>query len=180
MPTQLPVDFLTFSKWSGILTVVCFLAVVLAFIFNWGTRFRLVGITGFMGVLTVGLFALGFGFFSRIIIPGSSQYTVVYDNGGNQTVIAVSPEITESGLESTLEQASSDLFSLGRSGGTTNQLLIRARTIIHPEPGVSKPLYLGQIKRSLAQREDPQVELEVFSESFAEIPATTPVKETAS
>ena len=39
------------SKWGAILMVICGAIATLAFIFNWGIKFRLVGITAFMGVL---------------------------------------------------------------------------------------------------------------------------------
>jgi len=164
-------DFLIFAQWVGILTLVCGAIALLAFIFQWGIRFRLVGVTGFLGVLTVGLFALGVVPFTRTVIPGALRFSVVYDNGGPQTVIAVAPQITESELEATLRQAASDLFSYGRmGGGTDNQMTIRARTILHPEPGVSQPLFLGQAKRSLASRDDQQMAVTIYSESFAQLP----------
>lgn len=166
-------DFLTFAQWVGILTLVSGVIAVVGFIFKWGIRFRLVGVTGFLGVLTVGLFALGLVPFTRTVIPGAIRFSVVYDNGGNQTVIAVPPSITQSELDATLRQAASDLFSYGRLGGADNQLTIRARTIVHPEPGVSQPLFLGEVKRSLATRNDDQMVINVYPESFAQLPKPT-------
>ncbi len=164
-------DFLVFAQWAGILTVVTGAITVLGFIFKWGIRFRLVGTTGFLGVVTGALFTLGLVPFTRTVIPDAVRFSVVYDNGGPQTVITVPSSITESALEATLRQAASDLFSYGRMGaGTDNQMTIRARTIIHPEPGVSKPLFLGQVKRSLATRIDEKMVINVYSESFAQLP----------
>jgi len=168
MPTT--ADFLTYTQWAGILTVVCAVFAILGFILKWGIRFRLVGITGFMVVLTTGLFALSIVPFSRTVIPGAARFAVVYDNGGNQAVIAVPPQIKESELEATLRQAAGDLYSYGRLGGSDNKLTIRARAVIHPEPGISKPLFLGQVKRSLATREDEQMAIDIYSERFAELP----------
>jgi hypothetical protein len=166
-------DFLVFAKWSGILTLAGAVVAVMAFIFQWGLRFRLVGVTGFLGVLTGGLFALGIVPFSRTVIPDAARFVVVYDNGGPQTVITVAPNIKETQLDATLRQAASDLYSYGRLGGPTNQMSIRARTIIHPQPGVSKPLFLGDIKRSLANRNDEAMSINIYSESFAELPKPT-------
>ncbi|MEC4982997.1 MAG: Ycf51 family protein, partial [Oscillatoria sp. PMC 1076.18] len=151
-------------------TIACLVIAGLGFIFKWGIRFRLVGVTGFMGVLTVGLFALGLGLFSHTVIPGSVRYAVVYDNGANQAVIAVPPEINKSELSATLRQAAADLYSSGRLGRGSDRLTIRARTVIHPEPGFSQPLYLGQVGRSLSDRNDDRLALELFSESFAQLP----------
>lgn len=163
-------DFLVYTQWAGILTLAFGVLSTLGFIFKWGIRFRLVGITGFMGVLTGGLLALAIVPFSHTQIPGAAKFSLVYDNGGNQTVIAVSPTITESELEATLRQAASNYFSYGRLGGATNLLTIRARTIIHPQPGVSKPLFLGEVKRSLVSRNDPEMAIAIYAERFAQLP----------
>ncbi|WP_250122539.1 Ycf51 family protein [Chroococcidiopsis sp. CCMEE 29] len=164
-------DFLLATKWVGIITLIFAVITVLSFILKWGIRFRLVGATGFLGVLTSGLFALGLVPFTRSVIPGAVRFSTVYDNGSTQTVIAVRPQISESELEATLRQAASDLYSYGRLGRTgEEQLTIRARTIIHPEPGVSKPLYLGQVKRSLSSRNDEQMEIAIFPDNLAQLP----------
>ncbi|ARV57384.1 hypothetical protein BZZ01_00945 [Nostocales cyanobacterium HT-58-2] len=169
MPT--PSDFLKYTQWSGIATLVFAALVIVAFIFKWGIRFRLVGTTGFMLVLTGGLFALSLAPLSRTVIPGAVRYNLVYDNGGTQTVIAIPPKITPSELEATLRQAASDLYSYGRFGTQTeNQLTIRARTVLHPETGISVPLYLGQVKRSLTSREDSQLAIEIYQDKFAQLP----------
>jgi len=165
MPTT--ADFLTFSQWAGIATLACAVLTVLGFIFNWGIKFRLVGVTGFIGVLTGGLFALGLVPFTRTAIPGAIRFSLVYDTGATQAVIAVTPTITSDQLEATLRQAASDLYSFGRVGRDQEQLTVRVRTIIHPEPGVSQPLYLGQVKRSLSNRDDQQMALEIYQDKFA-------------
>ena len=52
----------------------------------------MVGVTGFMGVLTFGLFALSLGPITRTLIPGSVHYSVVYDTGSTHVVIALPPD----------------------------------------------------------------------------------------
>lgn len=168
MPT--PADFLKATQWSGILTLLCLALVILGFIFRWGIRFRLVGITGFMCVLTGGLFALSLTPFTRPVIPGAVRFSVVYDDGATEAVITVPPEITESELEATLQQAAVDLFSPGRLSRGEQDLTIRARTLLHPEPGVSQPLYLGEIQRSLIVRDDPEMPVTLYPDSLAQLP----------
>lgn len=166
-------EFTIYIKWSAILTGTVFLFTLIAFIFNWGFRFRLVGITGFMGVLTIGLFGLSLGLFSYTDVPGAAPFSVVYDNGGSQVVIKLPPNVTESEVEASLRKASADLYSYGRLGGTDNQMTIRARTVLHPEEGVSKPLYLGKVERQLSQdRSDSNLNIEVFSSQFSQLPKT--------
>lgn len=168
MPTT--ADFLTATQWAGIITLVFAALTVLGFILKWGIRFRLVGSTGFLGVVTGGLFTLGLVPFAHTVIPGAVRFSLTYDNGATQAVITVRPQITESELSATLRQAASDLYSYGRLGRDEDQLTIRARTIIHPEPGVSQPLYLGQVKRSLANRNDEQMAIDIYQENMAQLP----------
>ncbi|MFW6358716.1 MAG: Ycf51 family protein [Chroococcales cyanobacterium] len=167
---QIPIDFYTYAQWSGIFTLVCLVVAILGFIFRWGIRFRIVGVTGFMLVLTAGLFGLGLGLFSRPQIPGAVRFSVVYDNGGNQAVIALPPTVTESEVEATLRQAAVDLFAYGRLLGSDDKLTIRARTVIHPKADLSKPLYLGQVQRSRSSNPTELDTIEIFSESFAQLP----------
>ncbi|WP_013320404.1 Ycf51 family protein [Gloeothece verrucosa] len=168
---EFPTDFSTYTLWSAYLTVAFLLFTIIAFIFKWGFRFRLVGVTGFMGVLTGGLFALGLGLYTRTEVPGSVRYALVYDNGANQAVISVADQINPSQVEATLYQASDDLFSFGRADREgQGKLTIRLRTLVHPEPGLSIPLYLGEVKRSLRVRDDEQVQVTIFTDKFAQLP----------
>lgn len=163
-------NFLDAAKWSGGLTLLCAVVAVLGFLFQWGTRFRLVGITGFMTVLTGGLFALGLVPLTHTIVPGAIHSTLIYDAGSTQAVIRVPPTITATQLDATLRQAAVDLFSYGRLGQGETQLTIRARTLLHPEPGLSQPLYLGQVQRSLSLREDDQMAVEIYADKLAQLP----------
>ncbi|MDT9341028.1 Ycf51 family protein, partial [Trichodesmium erythraeum 21-75] len=106
-------ELLIASQWFGIATIGFFILTIIAFIFNREFRFRLVGVTGFMGVLTAGLFGLSLGLFNRVEVPGAVRYTLVYDNGATQTVIAVAPTIKESELVATMEQAAGDFIFTG-------------------------------------------------------------------
>jgi hypothetical protein len=168
MPTN--ADFFQFAQWAGIATLVFGAIALLSFLFKWGIRFRLVGATGFLLVLTVGLFGLGIVPFTRTVIPGAVRYSTVYDSGADRVVIVVPQTITETELTATLQQAASNLFSPGRLSRGDNKLTIQARTVLHPQPGVSQPLYLGQIRRSLFIRNDDQMEIKLYPESFAQLP----------
>lgn len=159
--------FLQYCQWSAIATVAFALCAGVAFLFKWGFRFRLVGTTGFMGVLTAGLFALSIVALTRTSVPGAVRYSVVYDSASTQAVIVVPPSITKPQVEATLQQAASDLFSPGRSG--SGQLTIRARALVHPGPGVSEIVPLGQVQRSLAIRDDAKMTIEVYENNLAQL-----------
>lgn len=168
-------NFLTYAQWAGIATLVMGAIATLAFVLKWGFRFRLVGVTGFMGVLTVGLFALGVIPFTRAIIPGAVRFSTVYDSGATQVVITVPQTITAEQLTATLEQAASDLFSSGRLSRGEAKLTVRARTVLHPEPGISQPLFLGQVRRSLFNRDDAEMEFLIYPENLAQLPKSEAV-----
>jgi hypothetical protein len=142
MPT--PEEFLEATKYFGLATLTMAAITVLAFVLGWGFRFRLVGITSFMGVLTGGLLGLSFEPFTRTAVPGAVPFATVYDSGAAQIVIKVPNAITQSELEATLQQAASNLFKPSRLGVPGAPPIVRARTIVHQEDGVSNLVYLGQ------------------------------------
>ena len=165
------IDFAIYTQWSGYLTISALILTILAFALKWGFRFRFVGITGFMAVLTIGLFGLSLGLFSRTDVPGAVRFIRVYDNGANQVVISVPPTITETELRATLLQASNDYFSYGRgSRAGDKNLTVRARTMLHPKPGVSEPIYLGQARSALGIEKDGGIDIEISKKSFAKLP----------
>lgn len=168
-----PALFGQLAQAMGVFVLVCALITGLAVAFKWSWRYRMVGATLFSVVLVVGLFSLSFEPITRSSIEGAVPFKLVYDRFGPQATIAVAPTITPEQLESTLKQASSNLFSSGRNGQGESQLTIYARTVVHVREGVSKPLYLGRVKRSLSLRNDPNIELDIFTDKFAELPKDT-------
>ncbi|PZO40618.1 MAG: hypothetical protein DCF19_12075 [Pseudanabaena frigida] len=165
-----PALFGQLAQGMGIFVLACALVTGLAVARGWSWRYRMVGATLFSVVLVVGLFSLSFEPITRSSIEGSVPFKLVYDRFGPQATIVVAPTVTPEELESTLKQASSNLFSSGRNGQGKSQLTIYARTVVHPREGVSEPLYLGRVKRSLSLRNDPNIEIEVFSDRFAALP----------
>ena len=155
---------------AGLLAVLT----LLAWIRNWPLKFALVGYTAFALVLTAGCFALSLGPIFRSRIPGAAPYTTVYDQGADRAVIAVSPDITPEQLILTLKQAASDLGSPGRFSTGSPVFTLRARTVIHPEPGVSEPLLLGTLQQPLGKRlrtpeEQQRQQIHLEEEAFARL-----------
>ena len=169
---ELPTDIITYSIWSGYATIALFVLTIIAWIAGWGFRFRLVGVTSFMGVITASIFALSLGLFTHTTIPGAARYSLVYDNGSNKVVIVVPPEIEKSAIEPTLRQAAADLFTYGRTGTKGNdQFTIAIRTVLHPQDNVSRPLYLGQVKRSFTIRDNEDITIQVFENNLSQLAA---------
>ena len=166
-----PEDFLEATKWAGIATLVFAAITALAFALGLGFRFRLVGVTGFLAVLAAGFFGLSFEPFTRTQISGAIPYTTVYDSGSIQVVIKVPVNITEPELKATLKQAASNLFKSGRLGSSDGQVpTIRARTILHEGPGVTRPLYLGQVQPIPDPDTGEPLSIKVFPERLAQLP----------
>ncbi|WP_373542916.1 Ycf51 family protein [Chamaesiphon sp.] len=162
-------DFLKYCQWSGIATLIFAVATLVALVAKWGFKFRLVGATGFMGVLTAGLFGLSLVPIVHTNVAGALHYSLIYDNGSDRATIVVATPITETGLDATLRQAAADLYSYGRSGSADRQLKVRARTVIHPSPGVSEPLVLGEVTRSLSGGEDSELQIAIERDNLAKV-----------
>ncbi|MGA1622841.1 MAG: Ycf51 family protein [Synechocystis sp.] len=162
-------DVSLYLQWSAYATIASFGLMVLAFIFKWGVRFRLVGVTSFMTVLTVGILGLGLGLFDRPTVEGAVRFNRVYDNGANQIVITVPPTVNPDEVEATLKQAANNYFSLGRISTDGQEMVIRARALIHPQPGVSKPLYVGEAYRTLGTKDTDQIDVKLNSKALKEL-----------
>ncbi|MEM8603162.1 MAG: Ycf51 family protein [Cyanobacteria bacterium P01_H01_bin.121] len=171
-------ELLELSKWAGIATLGMIALTLLAFALQWGIRFRLVGVSGFFLVLVAGSFGLSLGLYERVNLDGALPYTTVYDTGGTRVVLKIptelETEVDAAAVETTLREAAFNLFSSGRYGQLgENKLLIKLRTVSHPAPGISEPLYLGSVKRSLSLRNDPDLEIVVNNDQLAGLVSNT-------
>ena len=162
-------DFALYTQWSAYATLGFGAMMVAAFLFKWGIRYRLVGTTGFMVVLTIGLFGLSLGLFSRSVVPGAVRYSLVYDNGSNLAVVSVKPDVSIAEVDATLRQASNDLYSYGRTGKAEDGFVVRLRAINHLAQGIAEPLYLGQIRRSIDLREEGDFDIQIYEGNLAKL-----------
>ncbi|MEB3227712.1 MAG: DUF2518 family protein, partial [Synechocystis sp.] len=69
----------------------------------------------------------------------------------------------------TLKQAANNYFSLGRISTDGQEMVIRARALIHPQPGVSKPLYVGEAYRTLGTKDTDQIDVKLNSKALKEL-----------
>jgi hypothetical protein len=44
--------------------------------------------------------------------------------------------------------------------------------VLHPQAGLSLPLYVGEVRRSLSAREDESMAVELYSDNIALLPKT--------
>lgn len=165
-----PEQFFQATGWFAIGTLVFGGVTAIAFLLKWGWRFRLVGATGFMGVLTVGFFGLSFQPLIRTAIPGAVPYETVFDSGASQIVIAVPNAITETELDATLQQAASNLLKPSRIGGAGQQVpTIRARGIVH-NAGASELVYVGKVTPGMGKTAEEKAPIvEIYPDRLAKI-----------
>lgn len=176
MPTFLSsIDLIQVTQWLLVATLISGIITTLAFIFKWGPRFRLVGITSFTGVLAGSVFGLGVGLSPHVSVPGALRYQMVYDNGGSKVVISIPSlpiggTIDAAAVQATLEDASHNLFSPGRySQEGEDKMLIRLRVLKHLDNGVTEPIFVGEAKRSLSEKVDPNPEIMVDAAAIARL-----------
>jgi hypothetical protein len=66
-----------------------------------------------------------------------------------------------------------DLYSYGRTGTDGNdRFTVKLRTVLHPQTGVSQPLYLGEAHRSLISRSNDNIQIDIFTDNLAKLPQT--------
>ncbi|NJK71995.1 MAG: DUF2518 family protein [Synechococcaceae cyanobacterium SM2_3_60] len=160
--------FLLAAQICSISVGVLLLLTIIQWVRQTEWRFAFVGYTAFTAVLAVGLWALSWGPIIRTTVPGAARYTVVFDRGTTDVVIAVAPDVEPEALALGLQQAASNLYSSGRYSQDRGAIMtVRARTIIHPEPGISEVLQLGQVQRTLMQRNDPDMQIEIDEVAIA-------------
>ena len=59
--------------WLGVATGLLLLATVVGFVAGWGTRFRLVGVTSFTGLLAISCLAFAISYSPRTQVAGTSR-----------------------------------------------------------------------------------------------------------
>ncbi|MGQ9865857.1 MAG: DUF2518 family protein [Pseudanabaenaceae cyanobacterium] len=166
-----PATYGQLAQAMGLFVLAVTLLTGIAFAQKWGFRFRMVGITAFSVVLTVGLFALSLAPIVPAEVPGAVPYAVVFDRYGPEVAIAVPSTITPDQLVATLTKAGQNLAVPGRNGQGRTEMTVWARAIAHPQPGVSEPVYVGTLRRSLQRGPDPNATLSLKPEGLARLQA---------
>ena len=125
----------------GILTI-------LAYLFSWGIKFRLTGITIFTLLLSASCWAFDKSYTPPFNVEGYKYAPIVYDNGFDLIVAQASNDFPTESIKPTLLQIASNLKGGGRNGA---QVKIRLRKIDSAGDGISKPIVLGEIIKDLKE-----------------------------
>ena len=136
------------SKWLAWGGLGLSLLTILAYLFSWGFKFRLTGITIFTVLLSASCWAFNQSYRPPINIEGYKYAPIVYDNGFDLVVAQASNDFPEESIKPTLIQIASNLKGGGRNGA---QVKVRLRKIESAGDGISKPIVLGEIINDLKE-----------------------------
>ena len=136
------------TKWLAWGGSGLFLFTVLAYLFRWGIKFRLTGITIFTLLLSASCWAFNQSYSPPFNVEGYKYSPIVYDNGFDLVVAQASNDFPEEAIKPTLLQIAGNLKGGGRNGA---QVKVRLRKIESAGEGISKPVVLGEIINDLKE-----------------------------
>ena len=131
-------------KIFGLLGIVLFFATMIAFIFNFGFKFRITGAAIFSLLLSLSSWAFIQSYTENIKIDGAKYLPTVYDNGFDLIVTKADNEFPEEAIEPTLKQLSENLTRGSRSGSKVKIIIRKLEKISND---VSKPVIIGEIEK---------------------------------
>ena len=132
-------------KIFGFIGVFLFLCTIIAFIFDFGFKFRITGATIFSLLLSLSSWAFIQSYTEKIKVDGAKYVATVYDNGFDLIVTKADNEFPEEAIEPTLKQLSENLKRGSRSG---SKVKIKIRKLERISEDVSKPIIIGEIEKS--------------------------------
>ena len=136
---------------------------ILAYLFNWGIKFRLTGTTIFTLLLSASCWAFEQSYTPPFSVEGYKYAPIVYDNGFDLVVAQASTDFPKEAIKPTLLQIAGNLKGGGRNGA---QVKVRLRKIESVGDGISKPIVIGEVINDL--KESKIIELPVRNYSQKE------------
>jgi len=130
----------------GFLGIFLLMGTIIAFIFNFGFKYRIIGATIFSLLLSLSSWAFIQSYSEKVVIEGAKYVPIVYDNGFDLIIAKVEDDFPEDSIAPTLKQLSENLRKGSRSGANVK---IKIRKIEKITDNISKPVILGEIKKSV-------------------------------
>ena len=96
-------------KIFGFIGIFLLCVSTIAFIFNFGFKFRITGATIFSLLLSLSSWAFIQSYNEKVEIEGAKYVPIVYDNGFDLIIAKADDDFPEESLEPTLEQLSENL-----------------------------------------------------------------------
>ena len=133
-------------KIFGFLGIILFVGTLIAFIFNFGFKFRITGATIFSLLLSLSSWAFIQSYNERVVIEDAKYLPIVYDNGFDLIIAKAEDNFPEEYVKPTLEQLSENLRKGSRSGANVK---IKIRKLEKISDGVSKPVVIGEVQKNV-------------------------------
>ena len=133
-------------KIFGYFGIFLFICTLVAFIFNFGFKFRAIGATIFSLLLSLSSWAFIQSYTENVLIDGSKYLPIVYDNGFDLIIAKAEDDFPEESIEPTLKQLSENLRKGSRSGANVK---IKIRKLEQISDDVSKPVVIGEVQKSV-------------------------------
>ena len=133
-------------KYFGFLGIFLLIITFIAFIFNFGFKFRITGATIFSLLLSLSSWAFIQSYTEKVLIEGSKYLPIVYDNGFDLVIAKAEDDFPEESIKPTLEQLSENLRKGSRSGANVK---IKIRKLEKISDGVSKPVIIGEVQKNI-------------------------------
>ncbi len=133
-------------KIFGLFAIFLFLGTLIAFFFNFGFKFRIIGATIFSLLLSLSSWAFIQSYSEKVVIEGAKYVPIVYDNGFDLIIAKAEDDFPVEAIEPTLEQLSENLMRGSRSGANVK---IKLRKLEKISNSVSKPVIIGEIQKNV-------------------------------
>ena len=132
-------------KIFGFLGIFLFLGTLVAFIFNLGFKFRIIGAAIFSLLLSISSWAFIQSYTDNIKVDGAKYIPTVYDNGFDLIVKKAADDFPEEAIEPTLKELSENLKKGSRSG---SKVKIKIRKLEKISKGISRPVIIGETEKT--------------------------------
>ena len=133
-------------KIFGFFGIFLFIGTLIAFFFNFGFKFRIVGATIFSLLLSLSSWAFIQSYTEKVVIEDAKYLPIVYDNGFDLIIAKADDDFPEKSIAPTLEQLSENLRKGSRSGANVK---IKIRKLEKISDGVSKPVVIGEVQKNV-------------------------------
>ncbi len=131
-------------KIFGLLGIFLSLITIVAFILNFGFKFRITGATIFSLLLSISSWAFMQSYSENVEVEGARYVPIVYDNGFDLIIAKAEDDFPEQAIKPTLNQLSDNLRKGSRSGANVK---IKIRKLERVSNQISKPVVIGEIEK---------------------------------
>ena len=134
-------------KIFGILGIFLIFITIVAFIFNFSFKFRIIGATIFSLLLSLSSWAFMQSYSEKVVVEGARYVPIVYDNGFDLVIAKAEDDFPEEAIQPTLQQLSDNLRKGSRSGANVK---IKLRKLEKISDEISKPVVIGETEKIIS------------------------------